>query len=103
MRYDLSLINADNTIVELTSQTNHAADAIATARAIVERDFSALATQNPRLLHLALNEAEALAWETEFPELVFPLLAQEKANNVLSWYERQQFVRQNAPTQAFAA
>jgi len=27
------------------------------------------------LLRLALNEAEAIAWETDFPHLVFPLLA----------------------------
>ena len=42
-----------------------------------------------RLLHLALNEAEALAWQTDFPYLVFPLLAAEKAQATLAWHTRQ--------------
>ena len=32
-----------------------------------------------RMLQLALNEAEALAWQTEPPDLVFPALAAEKS------------------------
>src|SRR2546423_15034603 len=41
------------------------------------------------LLRLALNEAEAIAWETEFPHLVFPMLATEKAQAVATWLIRQ--------------
>jgi len=41
-----------------------------------------------RLFQVALNEAEALAWETEYPQLVFPTLAEEKIAAVSSWYER---------------
>jgi hypothetical protein len=33
-----------------------------------------------------LNEAEALAWETEYPQLVFPALAEEKIEAISSWY-----------------
>ena len=42
-----------------------------------------------QMLKLALNEAEALAWETGYPHLVFPLLATEKAQAVAAWTTRQ--------------
>lgn len=55
-----------------------------------------------RLLRLALNEAEALAWQTTYPQLVFPLLATEKAQAVADWSANQQAVRQNSPVLAQA-
>ncbi len=42
-----------------------------------------------RLLRLALNEAEALAWQTMYPHLVFPELAVEKVQAVANWNARQ--------------
>jgi len=39
-----------------------------------------------RLLRAALNEAEALAWETGYPQLVFPTLAEEKIAAFSKWY-----------------
>ena len=42
-----------------------------------------------RLLRLAVNEAEALAWQTMYPQLVFPDLAQEKIQRVAHWSNRQ--------------
>ena len=42
-----------------------------------------------RLFKLALNEAEALAWQTEYPHLVFPALAVEKVQAVAAWEKRQ--------------
>jgi len=45
-----------------------------------------------RLLRVALNEAEALAWQTEYPLLVFPALATEKAQEVAHWHARQDFI-----------
>lgn len=45
-----------------------------------------------RLFRLALNEAEALAWQTEYPLLVFPMLATEKVQGVVSWEKRQRAV-----------
>jgi hypothetical protein len=48
-----------------------------------------------RLLRLALNEAEALAWQTDFPHLVFPMLATEKAQSVVAWNGRQRTARQS--------
>jgi hypothetical protein len=39
-----------------------------------------------RLFRVAVNEAEALAWETGFPHLVFPVLAEEKVQKASAWY-----------------
>lgn len=47
-----------------------------------------------QLLRLAINEAEALAWQTGFPHLVFPVLAAEKARSVANWHSHQQAIRQ---------
>jgi len=55
------------------------------------------------LLRLALNEAEAIAWETEFPHLVFPMLATEKAQSVATWFARQRSINQAASARAFRA
>jgi len=48
---------------------------------------------DPRLLQLALNEAEALARQTPYPHLFFPELALEKAQSVRDWQARQQSLR----------
>src|SRR6185436_5951856 len=64
-------------------------DAIAKARALIEREFELLLQREPRLLQQALNEAEAIAWQTGFPQLVFPSLALEKARAVATWENRQ--------------
>jgi hypothetical protein len=39
-----------------------------------------------RLFRVAVNEAESLAQETEYPQLVFPALAKEKIEAVSAWY-----------------
>jgi|GEM_PF-1883940 len=41
-------------------------------------------------LRLALNEAEAVAWQTPFPHLVLPELVAEKISQLRVWCERQQ-------------
>jgi hypothetical protein len=46
-----------------------------------------------RLFKLALNEAEALAWQTEYPHLVFPELATEKIRVAGEWNARQEIRR----------
>src|SRR5882762_5963473 len=43
-----------------------------------------------QLLRLALNEAEALAFLTDYPHLVFPSLAMEKVQSAAQWRNRQQ-------------
>ena len=58
----------------------------------------------PRLVRLALTEAEALAAQTGYPHLVFPLLAEEKVQQVTRWQERQHAVwKQTQSAHAFAA
>ena len=42
-----------------------------------------------RFLRLAVNEAEGLAWQTMYPQLVFPDLAMEKIQRMLQWSRRQ--------------
>ena len=56
-------------------------------------EFRGLGEAHQRLLHLALNEAEALAWQTDYPHFVFPVLAAEKAQAVAAWHARQQSMR----------
>ncbi len=60
----------------------------------VVAEFRDRLDENKRVLDLALNEAEALAWETGFPQLLFPTLATEKASAITNWHQRQQHLRQ---------
>jgi len=55
------------------------------------------------LLRLALNEAEAAAWQTKYPHLLFPTLATEKAQAVIAWNRRQQSISRKNPILALAA
>ena len=45
-----------------------------------------------QMLQLVLNEAEAVAWQTAYPHLVFPTLAMEKVSAAVTWADRQQLV-----------
>jgi len=56
-----------------------------------------------RLVRLALNEAEAAAWQTLYPHLVFPALAAEKVQAVAAWSARQREVRRSGLTAAVMA
>ena len=76
---------------------------VAAVRTLIEQEFSSLHWQHPRLFRLALNEAEALAWQTGFPQLFFPLLAREKALALAVWHSRQQAIRRSEPCLSFAA
>jgi hypothetical protein len=73
------------------------------AKAVIEAEFrDAFGVPEP-MLHLALNEAEALAWQTEYPYLVFPALAMEKAQAVAKWQVRQRAIWGGGRQYAFAA
>jgi hypothetical protein len=67
---------------------------IANAKKALLAEFQNQYGASQHLLRLALNEAEALAWQTNYPHLVFPTLAMEKANAVLDWSAHQQDVQQ---------
>jgi DNA-binding FrmR family transcriptional regulator len=63
---------------------------------------SALKSQE-RVLRLALNEAEAVAWQTAYPHLVFPDLAMEKVQAVIAWDAHQQALRRTTQPFVLAA
>ena len=73
-----------------------------TKKAIFD-EFRELFEAPEHLLHLALNEAEALAWQTDYPHFIFPALAAEKAQAIAAWHARQQSMQQTNPGLAFAA
>jgi hypothetical protein len=62
-------------------------------KAQVVAEFRDRLDDNQHVLELAVNEAEALAWQTDYPELLFPTLATEKASAVTGWHLRQQSLR----------
>ena len=55
------------------------------------------------LFRLAMTEAEALAWQTDYPQLFFPTLAMEKVQAVAAWQTRQDSLRRNGVRLARAA
>lgn len=71
-------------------------------KAAVLSEFRGRLEEHDRMVELAVNEAEALAWETGFPQLLFPDLAIEKAHAVAGWHERQQALRHRSAPQLIA-
>ena len=69
----------------------------------IAAEFSEAFETQEQLLNRTIREAEALAWQTEYPQLVFPTLAMEKVQNVAGWTARQQAIRQNTSAYAMAA
>jgi hypothetical protein len=72
------------------------------AKFAILSEFRETLRGNEKLLRLALTEAEALAWQTDFPQLVFPTLAAENAERVAAWHARQQSMQRGSPQLAFA-
>jgi hypothetical protein len=54
-----------------------------------------------RMVQLVLNEAEAVAWQTSFPHLVFPTLATEKVTEAVTWNRRQRHMGNQAQPPKF--
>lgn len=77
-------------------------EALAETKRRVLRDYSEAVGEHTSLLRLALNEAEALAWDTGYPHLFFPTLALEKAESTVQWHRQQRAVRRKAAEIAFA-
>ena len=76
---------------------------IRAARNRVANEFHETLEANGQLVRLALNEAEALAWETDYPHLLFPALAVEKVQAVATWQTRQRSVQRHHSVFAEAA
>jgi hypothetical protein len=66
---------------------------VADSRKAISREFRETFLENRQLARLALNEAEAIAWQTGLPHLFFPELAEEKVREVASWSRRQRSLR----------
>jgi hypothetical protein len=67
-------------------------DQVARVRESLFAEWREILATEERVLRLTLNEAEALAWQTELPHLVFPALAEEKVRAVVRWNRRQQLL-----------
>jgi hypothetical protein len=65
-------------------------------------EYSDKVHSDQRLLELALREAEALAWQTDYPHLIFPMLAAEKAQSTVAWHQHQSKINGHREV-AFAA
>ena len=74
-----------------------------TVKQSIAREFSDTVAAHNHLLELALNEAEALAVQTSYPHLFFPVLAEEKARAVRTWTAHQRAVRRNELPRQIAA
>jgi hypothetical protein len=68
--------------------------------AIYAEASGALKVQD-QMLRLALNEAEALAWQTMYPHLVFPALAVEKVQGVAAWNDHQRLLGRQGQSLTF--
>ena len=79
-----------------------AGQALARTKEAVLREYAQRVGEHARLLRLALNEAEAIAWQTDFPHLFFPALAAEKAETAVLWHQRQRALRRSEGEVAFA-
>jgi hypothetical protein len=66
------------------------------------REFGMAIGGNGNLLRSALNEAEAIAWQTPYPHLLFPVLAEEKASAVSLWAARQRSVHRASRVMSLA-
>lgn len=65
-------------------------------------EFSETFAAHGNLLNHVINEADALAWQTEFPQLFFPALALEKVQAAANWKAHQEQLYR-APAYARAA
>ncbi len=58
-------------------------------KAALERPHVRADIAERKLIRAAIREAEAIAWQTPFPHLVFPELAREKIERARDWARRQ--------------
>ncbi len=76
---------------------------IEAAREAIVAEYHEAVGDHHRVLRLALREAEALAWDTELPHLIFPTLALEKAQAVADWHARQEELQRRSSFLQLAA
>ena len=95
---NMKLVEAQTTVTR-NSLAAFCTDCARKLAAQIQRTKEELAAQfrktfrgNERMLRLVLNEAEALAFLTQYPQLVFPSLALEKVEGAVAWQKHQQEV-----------
>jgi hypothetical protein len=66
------------------------------AKAAILTEAQGRAQASDLMLRLAVAEAEAIAWQTSVPHLIFPTLAMERVQAVSNWSDRQQSVRRQS-------
>jgi hypothetical protein len=76
---------------------------IGQVKGALQEEFAPAVEGYEPLLRLALNEAEAIAWQTRYPQLLFPTLAREKAAEVRRWAFHQRALQRKPVGMAFAA
>jgi hypothetical protein len=59
----------------------------------IQRALNSAPEARRKLVQLAVNEAEAAAWQSGVPDLVFLTLAEEKLDALDAWLDRQEKVR----------
>ncbi|HEX3856959.1 MAG TPA: hypothetical protein VHY30_06665 [Verrucomicrobiae bacterium] len=69
----------------------------------IASEFQGTLESHGQLIQLAMNEAEVLARQTDYPHLLFPSLAMEKIQRVATRQARQHSLRQRHPIFAEAA
>lgn len=72
------------------------------AKTVILAEAQGSSQASEQMLRLAVNEAEAIAWQTNVPHLIFPTLALERVQAVSNWNDRQQVVRRVNPALAWA-
>jgi len=87
--------NAEQTFANRCLETYKAwLTEIEQAKDMIVKEFNETLDAHGNLFRLALNEAEALAAQTEYPHLVYPALAVERVQAVAAWRRRQAAIRQ---------
>ena len=77
-------------------------DRIKETKAAILAEARGNAQASDLMLRMAVAEAEAIAWQTPVPHLIFPTLAMERVQAASNWSARQQLVRQQNPVLALA-
>lgn len=77
----------------LSNNCRKVLNGIQRAKQAISNQFHDLLEEHDKALRLALNEAEALAYQTPFPQLVFADLAEEKVRALAAWSEHQRAIR----------
>jgi hypothetical protein len=91
-----------STIRDVFTLCRKAVAQIEKAKKKILADFRSRLAEHGDLLRLAVNEAEALAWQTDYPHLLFPTLAVEKAQAAAKWHTRQEYLRKANRRQSWA-